>query len=196
MKHIALLFALTLSTSAFASKVGTPAPAFELQDTAGKTVKLSDYLGKTVVLEWFNAECPFVKKHYESKNMQALQAEFTKKGVVWLTVNSSATGKQGHLNEKSGKEVQAKWNIVASSILLDPKGTTGKLYGAKTTPHMYIVDPKGMLAYNGAIDDNPSSDASDIPTSKNFVKMGLNEVLAGKPITTASSVPYGCSVKY
>jgi peroxiredoxin len=182
MKHI--LIALLFSTSAFAAKVGAPAPAFELKDMNGKMVKLSDFAGKTVVLEWFNAECPFVKKHYESKNMQSIQEEYTKKGVVWLVVNSSAKG------------IQAKWKIVASNILLDPTGATGKAYGAKTTPHMYIVDGKGTLVYNGAIDSNPSTDAADIPTSKNFVKMGLTEVLAGKPITNASNAPYGCSVKY
>jgi peroxiredoxin len=194
MKHI--LIALLFSTSAFAAKVGAPAPAFELKDMNGKMVKLSDFAGKTVVLEWFNAECPFVKKHYESKNMQSIQEEYTKKGVVWLVVNSSAKGKQGHLDEASAKDIQAKWKIVASNILLDPTGATGKAYGAKTTPHMYIVDGKGTLVYNGAIDSNPSTDAADIPTSKNFVKMGLTEVLAGKPITNASNAPYGCSVKY
>ena len=194
MKHI--LITLLFSTSALAAQVGAPAPAFELKDMQGKTVKLSDYAGKTVVLEWFNAECPFVKKHYESKNMQSIQEEYTKKGVVWLVVNSSAKGKQGHLTETSAKDIQGKWKIVASNILLNSTGAMGKAYGAKTTPHMYIIDGKGTLVYNGAIDSNPSTDATDIPTSKNFVKMGLTEVLAGKPVTTASSAPYGCSVKY
>lgn len=188
---------LTANSVAFANvKVGAKAPDFTLVDSNGKSVQLSSYAGKTVVLEWFNKGCPYVKKHYESKNMQALQKAYTDKGIVWLTVISSAPKKQGHETPEEANKTRAEWAIASTATLLDTKGEVGRAYGAKTTPHMYIVDPKGMLAYNGAIDSISSSDAADIPKSVNYVSGALDLVAAGKPVTTASTKPYGCSVKY
>ncbi|MDZ4083551.1 MAG: thioredoxin family protein [Bdellovibrionales bacterium] len=188
---------LTAHSLAFANvKVGEKAPDFTLVDSNGKSVKLSAYAGKTVVLEWFNKGCPYVKKHYESKNMQALQKAYTDKGIIWLTVISSAPKKQGYETPEEANKTRAEWAIASTATLLDTKGEVGRTYGAKTTPHMYVVDPKGMLAYNGAIDSISSSDAADIPKSVNYVSGALDLVAAGKPVTTASTKPYGCSVKY
>lgn len=177
-------------------KVGAKAPDFTLVDSNGKSVQLSSYAGKTVVLEWFNKGCPYVKKHYESKNMQALQKAYTEKGIIWLTVISSAPKKQGYETPEEANKTRAEWAIASTATLLDPKGEVGRAYGAKTTPHMYVVDPKGLLAYNGAIDSISSSDAADIPKSVNYVSGALDLVAAGKPVATASTKPYGCSVKY
>jgi peroxiredoxin len=190
-------FVLTAHDSAFASvKVGAKAPDFTLVDSNGKSVRLSSYAGKTVVLEWFNKGCPYVVKHYVSKNMQSLQKTYTDKGIVWLTIISSAPKKQGHETPEEANKTRAEWAIASTATLLDPKGEVGRTYGAKTTPHMYVVDPKGVLAYNGAIDSISSSDAADIPKSVNYVSGALDLVAAGKPVTTASTKPYGCSVKY
>lgn len=190
-------FVLIAHDSAFASaKVGAKAPDFTLVDSNGKSVQLSSYAGKTVVLEWFNKGCPYVVKHYVSKNMQSLQKTYTDKGIVWLTIISSAPKKQGHETPEEANKTRAEWAIASTATLLDPKGEVGRTYGAKTTPHMYVVDPKGMLAYNGAIDSISSSDAADISKSVNYVSGALDLVAAGKPVTTASTKPYGCSVKY
>ncbi|MGQ0697074.1 MAG: redoxin domain-containing protein [Panacagrimonas sp.] len=189
--------ALAMSGSAHASvKAGEAAPDFQVASASGKPVKLSDYKGKYVVLEWTNEGCPFVQKHYKSDNMQGLQKDFTGKDVVWLTVFSSRDGSQGHVDAAGAKKFQADYKAASSAMLLDGAGTVGKLYEAKTTPHMYVVDPKGTLIYMGAIDDTPSADSSDIPNSKNFVQLALNESLAGKPVSTPVSKPYGCSIKY
>lgn len=176
--------------------VGSPAPEFTLVDSKGVSHALSSFKGKTVVLEWFNKGCPFVKKHYESSNMQALQKRYTDKGVVWLTVVSSAEGKQGFETPADTEKTRAEWKIASTATLLDTKGEVGKMYDAKTTPHMYVIDPKGMLVYNGAIDSKPSSDPADIPTSQNYVAGALDLVTTGKPVAMASTKPYGCSVKY
>ncbi|RYZ79518.1 MAG: redoxin domain-containing protein, partial [Proteobacteria bacterium] len=152
--------------------------------------------GKWVVLEWFNKDCPYVKKHYGSGNMQKLQAEYTGKGVTWLSVNSSAKGKQGYTEAAEAVTVAKENKSAASAVILDPSGTIGKAYGAKTTPHIFIIDPQGTTVYAGGIDDNDSSDPSVIPASKNFAKAALDEVLAGKKVTVATSRPYGCAVKY
>ena len=184
------------AASTTTATVGQTAPAFTLTDTSGKKHSLSDFSGKTVVLEWVNHECPFVKKHYGSGNMQALQREATGKGVVWLSVNSSAPGKQGHLDAKLGAAAIAEKKSASTALLLDSEGTVGKLYGAKTTPHMYVIDAKGTLVYAGAIDDKPSTDPADVTGAKNYVRAALDEVLAGKPVTTATTQSYGCSVKY
>lgn len=176
--------------------VGQPAPAFTLQDTKGKSRSLSEFTGKTVVIEWLNHECPFVKKHYDSGNMQALQAKETAKGVVWLSVVSSAPGKQGNFPPEKLDELTTSKKASPTAVLLDPDGTAGKAYGAKTTPHMFVVNAKGVLVYAGAIDDKPSVDQADVKGAKNYVEASVDEVLAGKPVTVASTTPYGCGVKY
>lgn len=185
-----------LPVRAQTASVGQPAPDFSATDTAGKAVKLSDFKGKHVVLEWTNPGCPFVVKHYGSGNMPALQQEFTAKGVVWLAVNSTATGSADH---KKPAELAA-WMVGQkarpSATLMDESGRIGKAYGARTTPHMYIVNPQGVLVYAGGIDSIPSARVDDIKTATNHVRQGLNEALAGKPISVAVTRPYGCSVKY
>lgn len=190
------LSALATGPALAAATVGQPAPAFTVADTNGKPVSLADFKGKHVVLEWVNPGCPFVVKHYSSSNMQGTQKEATAKGVVWLTVSSTAPDASDY---KKPADL-AKWmqgqKAAATATLMDDDGKVGKAYGARTTPHMYIVDPAGTLVYAGGIDDKPSSNAADIPSSKNYVKAALAETLAGKPVTQASTRPYGCSVKY
>lgn len=176
--------------------VGKAAPEFTLTDTNGKSHALSSFKGKWVVLEWNNPDCPFVVKHYDSKNMQKLQKEATGKGVVWLTINSGAAGKEGVY---SAADINKKWTekqAASTAYLLDGDGKVGKLYGAKTTPHMFVINPKGEIVYAGAIDSIKSAKQDDVPKATNYVKAALEEGMAGKPITTATSQPYGCSVKY
>jgi AhpC/TSA family len=185
-----------LVVSALAVRVGEPAPDFTSMDSNGKNQRLSDYKGKYVVLEWHNQGCPYTKKHYESGNMQRLQKEWTGKGVIWLTVISSAPGTQGFVTPSQENDYLKQMGAAPSAVLMDPGGSLGHLYGAKTTPHMYIIDPSGTLIYNGAIDDHPTSDAGDIKNSKNYVTSALTEALAGKPVTDSATRPYGCSVKY
>ena len=187
---------LALIASAFAVKVGDPAPGFTSVDSNGKQQSLSNYKGKFVVLEWHNQGCPYTKKHYESGNMQRQQKEWTAKGVVWLTVISSAPGTQGFVTPTQENDYLKTMNASPTAVLMDPGGSLGHLYGAKTTPHMFIIDPNGTLIYNGAIDDHSSSDQSDIPNSKNYVSAALTQAMAGKPVTEAATRPYGCSVKY
>lgn len=180
-----------------AADTGKPAPAFtNVSDINGKTHNLADYKGKTVVLEWVNYDCPFVKKHYGSNNMQDLQKKYTAKGIIWLSVNSSAPGKEGNYSIAEWKQKAVERKVAANAILLDPSGKTGKAYGAKTTPHMYIIDGAGVLQYQGAIDSTRSTDAADIKTSQNYVSAALDELAAGKPVTTKETKAYGCSVKY
>ena len=175
--------------------VGQTAPDFSAVDTAGKAHKLSDFKGKLVVLEWTNPGCPFVVKHY-SGNMQSLQKEFTGKGVVWLSVNSTERQSGDYLAPaKLGSWMKDK-SGTPTAILMDDSGKIGQTYGAKTTPHMYIVSPQGQLIYAGGIDSVPSARVDDIKTATNYVRQGLNEALAGKAISMASTRPYGCSVKY
>jgi len=178
-------------------EIGRPAPAINATDTRGKDVSLEQWRGSYVVLEWTNPDCPFVRKHYNSGNMQSLQREYVRKKVVWLTVCSSAEGKQGFYSaaEWNTNIIPVK-NIAASAVLLDPLGETGTLYGAKTTPHLFIIDPKGILIYKGAIDDIASSDPEDIPRAKNHVRNALEEALSGKKVSVSATQPYGCSVKY
>ena len=191
---------LTLSLSAAATNadavIGSPAPAFSLPDTAGRAHSLGQYKGRWVVLEWVNYDCPFVGKHYSSGNMQALQKEATGKGVVWLSVNSSAPGKQGNFTPAEIAARTAKNGAAYSSYLLDPTGSVGHAYGAKTTPHMYLISPEGNLVYAGGIDDRPTTDVADIAGAKNHVRAALGEALAGKPVSVPSTAPYGCAVKY
>lgn len=191
-----LISSLMSGSLSFAdATTGKPAPAFDIKDSTGKAHKLSDYAGKWVVMEWFNKDCPYVKKHYGSKNMQALQKTYTGKGVTWLTVNSSAKGKQGYTEPSEAVKVAKDNNSAATAVLLDTDGVVSKSYGAKTTPHMFVIDPKGMVVYEGAIDDNDSSEASVIPKSKNFVAAALDQGMSGKKIEVASKKPYGCGVK-
>ncbi len=176
--------------------VGSIAPDFSLPDTTGKTQALSQYKGKYVVLEWFNPECPFVKKHYGSGNMQKLQQEYTSKGVVWLTIDSNAPGTEGNLTSEQAAQKMADWKTHQTALLLDPEGKAGRAYGAKNTPNMVVINPEGKLIYEGAIDSKATPNPADIPSSTNYVKVALDESLAGKPVTTANTRPYGCSVKY
>ncbi|HWX56217.1 MAG TPA: thioredoxin family protein [Verrucomicrobiae bacterium] len=191
------LFALfILLVTALAARVGEAAPDFTASDSNGKTHHLSDYKGKYVVLEWHNQGCPYTRKHYDSGNMQHLQKEWTAKGVVWFTVISSAPGTQGYVTAGEENEYVRKTKASPTAVLLDPDGNLGHLYAARTTPHMYIIDPRGTLIYNGAIDDHPTSDAADIANSRNYVSSALQAAMAGKPVTDPATRPYGCSVKY
>ncbi len=176
--------------------VGEKAPDFTLTDTAGKTVRLSDFKGKHVVLEWNNPGCPFVRKHYDSANMQALQKEAGTKGVVWLAINSTETGHPDYLAAPKLGQWMVQQKAVPSATLMDESGSVGKAYGARTTPHMYMVAPDGTLIYAGGIDSIPSARTDDIKTATNYVRLGLNEALAGKPLSQATTRSYGCSVKY
>ncbi len=176
--------------------MGEPAPDFTATDTNGKVHKLSEYQGKFVVLEWTNRGCPYTQKHYNSGNMQRLQREWTSRGVVWLTVISSAPGKQGYVTASEENAYLKQANAAPTAVLLDPAGTLGHLYDAKTTPHIFIINPKGALIYNGAIDDRPTTDVSDVNGAKNYVSIALEEATSGKPVSNPTSRPYGCSVKY
>lgn len=173
-----------------------PAPDFTLKDTAGREVSLSAFKGKIVVLEWFNPDCPFVRKHYDSGNMQALQKEYTEKGIVWLSICSSAPGKQGHYPAAKHNELMKEKGAAPTAVLLDEDGRVGKLYGAKTTPHMFIIAADGKLAYQGAIDDKTGTDKEEIKTAANYVRQALDALLAGQAPAVAATKPYGCSVKY
>jgi peroxiredoxin len=188
--------AVALAVPAAAAQVGQPAPNFKLNDAEGRTVSLADYKGKTVVLEWHNPGCPYVRKHYDSGNMQKTQAAARNAGTVWLTINSGAPGKQGHMSGAEAKALVAKEKARSTAYLLDPKGVVGKGYQAKTTPHMYIVDKAGTLVYAGGIDDKPTADKADIASARNHVLAALGEIQAGKPVSVATSRPYGCTVKY
>ena len=176
--------------------VGSAAPDFSAPDANGKTQSLAEYKGKYVVLEWFNPECPFVKKHYGGGNMQKLQGEFTGKGVVWLTIDSNAPGTEGSITAEQAKKIMDSWKTKQTALVLDPESKIAKLYGAKNTPNMVIISPDGKIVYEGAIDSKATPNPADIPSSTNYVKSALDESLAGKPISNAQTKPYGCSVKY
>lgn len=192
---VALPFA-TASVAHAAATVGQPAPAFTLTDSKGKPHALADFAGRTVVLEWFNHECPFVKKHYSAGNMQRQQSAAIADGAVWLVVNSSAPGKQGHVDGAKADGILAEWKATPTAFLLDHDGTVGRAFGAKTTPHMFVIDGDGVLRYNGAIDSNPSADAADIPEATQFVEAALADLAANRPVARATTQTYGCSVKY
>ncbi len=178
------------------AKIGAKAPDFRLTDSNGNEHSLSDFAGKIVVLEWINYDCPFVKKHYDSKNMQTLQERYTQQGVVWLAVCSSAEGKQGYFSNDEINKRSDDHNAKFTAYLIDEDGKVGKMYGAKTTPHMFIINSEGSLVYAGGIDDIKSTDVKDIEKAKNYVAAALDELLEGKEVTTKTSEPYGCSVKY
>ncbi len=179
-----------------ATTPGELAPPLQLRDTHGKSVNLTDFRGKTVVIEWFNPNCPFVQKHYGSKNMQSLQEKFSRQGVAWLIVNSTNPSHQDYLEPNQLNERFAQLKGHVSALLMDADGKAGLAWGAKTTPHMFIVDPQGKLVYAGGIDDKRSSNPGDIKSAKNYVALALDQMKAGKPVTENNTRPYGCSVKY
>ncbi len=199
MKHMLTAFtalAVIAAPVSAAAVVGKPAPNFTLPDVNGKRVSLSAFRGKTVVIEWNNPVCPFVKKHYGSGNMQKTQAAAVKDGVVWLSVNSSAPGNQGHMNAAQAKAYVAKAGARPTAYLLDPNGVVGKTYDAKTTPHMFVVNKAGTVVYAGGIDDKPTPNPADVKSARNHVLAALSEVKGGKAVSVATSRPYGCAVKY
>jgi peroxiredoxin len=179
-----------------APKIGQPAPDFTAADSQGVKHSLADYRGKIVILEWTNHQCPFVSKHYNTGNMQALQQYATNAGVRWLSVISSAPGTQGYVSGPEANALTAKRQASPTAVLLDPQGMVGRLYDARTTPHMYIIDATGTLVYMGGIDDKPSTQYADVKTATNYVRVALDEVRSAKPVTTPVTRPYGCSVKY
>jgi peroxiredoxin len=196
LKALAFTTIVALAAPAVAApQIGQPAPPFRVVDSNGKQRSLADFKGRTVVLEWTNAECPFVKKHYAG-NMQALQKAAAKDGVAWLTINSGAPGKQGHVDGAGANAVIKAKGAAPTAYLLDPTGAIGRAYEAKTTPHMYIVDPAGKLVYMGGIDDTPTANPADVKTAKNYVTAALADLKAKRPVQVASSKPYGCAVKY
>jgi peroxiredoxin len=198
-KTILTIFTSLIAGAVFAfdpPQVGSVAPDFSLTDAKGNPHSLSQYKGKYVVLEWFNPECPFVKKHYGGGHMQNLQKEFTGKGVAWLTIDSNAPGTEGSLSADAAGKIMTSWKTRQTALLLDPEGKAGRAYGAKNTPSMVIINPEGKIVYQGAIDSKATPNPADIPNSTNYVKVALDESLAGRPVTTSTTKPYGCSVKY
>lgn len=188
-----LLSAITLNS---AVETGKAAPEFTLLDSVGVKHSLSDFKGKYVVLEWTNHQCPFVKKFYKNGDMQSLQNEMTENGVVWLQVLSSAEGKQGYLTGSEAETIRQQQNVGSTALLLDAKGAVGHQYGARTTPHMFLIDPEGLVIYQGAIDSIKSTNSADIAEATNYVKLAYENAVAGKPVTLGTTTPYGCGVKY
>jgi hypothetical protein len=191
-----LTVAIVLAGLSYGQKVGEPAPGFKATDSNDQVRQLSEYRGKYVVLEWHNNGCPYTRKHYESGNMQHLQKEWTSRGVIWFTVISSAPGQQGYVTAQEENEYLTRVSAAPTAALLDPQGDVGRLYAAKTTPHLFIINPEGVLIYDGAIDSKATTDQSDIATATNYVSQALEEAMAGKAVSTPTSRPYGCSVKY
>lgn len=198
MKSMIALLALLVSVSGFAIETGKPAPDFTLKSAGTKDgeIKLSDFKGKVVVLEWLNHGCPFVRKHYDSGNMQSLQKKYVSQNVIWFSVISSAPGKQGYVDSQGARKEMVDNKSSATNILLDPTGKVGMMYGAKTTPHMYVINKEGTLVYQGAIDDRPDTDKESVKGAKNYVSEALDLTLAGKPVAQATTKSYGCAVKY
>ena len=199
IKHIlfaAALFVLPVAGAHAAVEIGQPAPDFTATDVNGNEVNLSDFKGQNVVLEWTNHECPYVIKHYDTNNMQSAQASAAEDGAVWLTIVSSAEGKQGHVSAEEGAALLVEANSAPTAKLLDESGEIGQAYGAKTTPHMFVIDAEGNLAYAGAIDDNPSPRHETVEGAQNYVLAALDNLAAGQPADPAQTAPYGCSVKY
>jgi peroxiredoxin len=205
MRHLVRAFAIAAAVmalvgpgSAFAQgpAIGAPAPAFSGTDHDGKAIDLSDYRGQFVVLEWHNNGCPYVKKHYDAGNMQKLQQEWTGRNVAWLTIISSAPGLQGYVTPEQSRAYMAEKKGAQTAVVLDPSGTIARAYNAKVSPQMVIIDPKGTLIYDGAIDDKPTSRRTDIEGAENYVVKALEEAMAGKPVTNPTNRPYGCTIKY
>ncbi len=182
--------------SGAALRVGEPAPGFEGVDTGGNVHRLADYRGKTVVLEWTNHDCPYVRKHYGAGNMQAQQREAAAQGVVWLSIISSAPGKQGHVSPEAAEELTRKRKAAPLAVILDSEGRIGRAYHARTTPHMFIIDATGVLVYMGGMDSISTASPDDIPQATQYIRVALQELAAGKPVSTPVTRPYGCSVKY
>jgi peroxiredoxin len=193
---LTIAVAATLVLPAWAARVGEKAPNFTATDSYGLEHTLSQYAGKYVVLEWHNNGCPYVRKQYNSGNMQKLQKEWTARGVVWLTVISSAPGMQGYVTASEENAYLKQMSAAPTAVLLDPTGKLGHLYDAKTSPHMFIIDPSGTLIYDGAIDDQPTPDPASVAGATNYVSQALTEAMAGKAVSVQTSRPYGCSVKY
>jgi peroxiredoxin len=194
---VALSAPFVLAAPAVANAVvGQPAPAFTATDSNGRSVSLADFKGKPVVLEWTNPDCPFVQKYYSGGDMQKLQADARKQGAVWLTVNSGAPGKQGHLDGKAANAKMRSQGFQSTAYLLDADGAIGRAYGARTTPHMFVIAPDGTLAYAGGIDSIASANPADIAKAEPLARLAITQVAAGKPVATPTSRPYGCSVKY
>ena len=194
-----MLVVLTMCTAPLlisAAKVGDAAPDFTVTASNGKTLRLTDYRGKYVVLEWHNNGCPYVRKHYNSGNMQRLQKQWTGAGVAWFTILSSAPGKQGYVTASEENDYLAKMQAAPTAALLDPTGEIGHLYDAKTSPQMVVINPQGVVIYDGAIDDKPTTDLKDITDARNYVNVALEQAMAGKQVETPATRPYGCSVKY
>jgi peroxiredoxin len=191
-----LLLAAPMAAAQSQATVGAPAPNFTLPDTDGEAHALADYEGQYVVLEWLNFECPFVGKHYGSGNMQRLQETYTEKGVVWLSIVSSAEGRQGYYPPEEMKAQKQKHNGNMDAILMDPSGEVGRMYGAEVTPHMYVINPEGELIYKGGIDDKPTTDEADIEGAKNYVRNALTQAMNGEEVSPETTPPYGCTVKY
>ncbi|MBV8484424.1 MAG: thioredoxin family protein [Verrucomicrobia bacterium] len=199
IRNICLVFgvlALSAGAALAGVEIGQSAPNFSLPDTNGQTHQLSQYKGKWVVLEWYQPDCPFVRKHYGSGNMQALQKEFTAKGVVWLSIDSSAPGQEGNYPADKLNQIASTQGAARTALLLDPDGKVGHAYGAKTTPDMYIINPEGKLVYEGAIDSKPTTVVADLKTATNYVKVALDDSMTGKSVSQTVTRPYGCSVKY
>lgn len=196
-RGIALFALLSFVSFAQASvSTGETAPDFSLTGSDGKTYQLSDYRDKTVILEWTNHDCPYVRKHYEFGNMQSLQKKFTEEGVIWLSVISSRPGAQGYVTADQANQLTKTRGAQPTSVLLDPKGDVGRMYGARTTPHMYIIQPGGKLVYQGAIDDRPSARKSSLQGANNYVLAAMDDLKAGRAVQVAQTSAYGCSVKY
>lgn len=195
-RSVFITLALYACNASAAVRVGEPAFAFEGVNTQGMTQRLADYRGKTVVLEWTNHDCPYVRKHYGAGNMQKQQKEAAAQGVIWLSVISSAPGKQGYVSAAEADALTQSRNAAPHAVILDPEGTIGRAYGAKTTPHMYIIDEAGTLVYMGGIDSLTTADPDDIPQATQYVRVALQERAAGKPVSMPVTRPYGCSVKY
>lgn len=192
-----LLALVALSLTAIAAvDTGAVAPDFTLTDTSGTEHSMSDFKGKYVVLEWTNHRCPFVAKHYSEGDMQALQKAMTDDGAIWLQINSSAPGKQGHLSPKQGEVLRSQGGHHSTALLLDESGAVGRSYGAKATPHMFVINPEGVLIYQGAIDSIKSTKAKDIPKATNYVKAAYENAKVGKPVDPSSTAAYGCGIKY
>ena len=195
-RFLVVLMLLAVPLLIATAKVGDSAPEFTTTASNGKTIRLSDCRGKYVVLEWHNNGCPYVGKHYNSGNMQRLQKQWTSKGVVWLTVLSSAPGKQGYLTAGEENDYLTKEHAAPTAALLDPTGEIGHLYNVKTSPQMVVVNPQGTVIYSGAIDDKPTTDLQDVQGATNYVSLALEQAMAGEPVQTPATRPYGCSVKY
>ncbi len=196
LAHCSLLIAAVIPAASAEVTIGKPAPEFTLPDATGTMKSLSEFKGRYVVLEWVNPECPFVRKHYGSHNMQRLQRAAAEQHVAWLSIDSSAPGKQGHLTPEQAQQFLKERDAAPTALLLDPSGDIGRLYGAKTTPHMFVINPDGVVIYAGAIDSKPSTEQEDVATAVNYVKQALDEALSGKSVSVPETRSYGCSVKY